>query len=200
MLFAILGLGPSVRLVRSTIFKRNDRKWLESQTHYIMAYYMRPLLLWSGIILVCRALDPLVLATEASHAIKQRFVNFVRSLSTVLAFAFCTASLTRQVQKVLMDNDKSESSRNVGVQFIGNSIYTSVWVAAVCLFMELLGFSTQKWITAGGFGTVLLTLAGREVLLAFSIPSKHMMIFACRVKVTNAHGMLIFYMASCQLP
>jgi MscS family membrane protein len=55
----------------------------------------------------------------------------------------------------------------VGVQFIGNSIYTSVWVAAVCLFMELLGFSTQKWITAGGFGTVLLTLAGREVLLAF---------------------------------
>lgn len=29
--------------------------------------------------------------------------------------------------------------------------------------MELLGFSTQKWITAGGFGTVLLTLAGREV-------------------------------------
>jgi hypothetical protein len=88
----------------------------------------------------------------------------------------------------------------VGVQFIGNSIYTSVWVAAVCLFMELLGFSTQKWITAGGFGTVLLTLAGREVLLAFSIPSKHMMISACRVKVTNAHGMLIFYMASCQLP
>jgi len=29
--------------------------------------------------------------------------------------------------------------------------------------MELLGFNTQKWITAGGFGTVLLTLAGREV-------------------------------------
>jgi hypothetical protein len=51
----------------------------------------------------------------------------------------------------------------VGIQFIGNSIYASVWVAAVCLFMELLGFSTQKWITAGGFGTVLLTLAGREV-------------------------------------
>lgn len=53
----------------------------------------------------------------------------------------------------------------MGVQFIGNAVYTSVWVAAVCLFMELLGFSTQKWITAGGFGTVLLTLAGREVFL-----------------------------------
>ena len=51
------------------------------------------------------------------------------------------------------------------MQFIGNAVYTSVWVAAVCLFMELLGFSTQKWITAGGFGTVLLTLAGREVFL-----------------------------------
>ena len=50
------------------------------------------------------------------------------------------------------------------MQFIGNTVYTSVWVAAVCLFMELLGFSTQKWITAGGFGTVLITLAGREVI------------------------------------
>jgi hypothetical protein len=55
----------------------------------------------------------------------------------------------------------------VGIQFIGNSIYASVWVAAVCLFMELLGFSTQKWITAGGFGTVLLTLAGREIFTNF---------------------------------
>lgn len=54
-------------------------------------------------------------------------------------------------------------SIQIGVQFVGNTVYTSVWVAAVCLFMELLGFSTQKWITAGGFGTVLLTLAGREV-------------------------------------
>ena len=56
-------------------------------------------------------------------------------------------------------------SLQIGVQFIGNAVYTSVWVAAVCLFMELLGFSTQKWITAGGFGTVLITLAGREVIL-----------------------------------
>lgn len=60
---------------------------------------------------------------------------------------------------------KNSSYLQVGVQFIGNAVYTSVWVAAVCLFMELLGFSTQKWITAGGFGTVLLTLAGREVFL-----------------------------------
>lgn len=53
----------------------------------------------------------------------------------------------------------------MGFEFAGRAIYTAVWVAAVSLFMELLGFSAQKWITAGGFGTVLLTLAGREVCL-----------------------------------
>jgi mechanosensitive ion channel protein 1/2/3 len=51
----------------------------------------------------------------------------------------------------------------MGLDFAGKAIYTAVWVAAVSLFMELLGFSTQKWLTAGGLGTVLLTLAGREV-------------------------------------
>ncbi|CAK9262963.1 unnamed protein product [Sphagnum jensenii] len=182
ILFSIWGLGPSVRLIRRNFFKRNDRKWLESQTHNIMLSYMRPVLLWIGIILICRAFDPVVLATEESHAIKQRFVNFVQSLATVLAFAFCTASLTQQVQKFMMDNNKSEDSRNVGIQFIGNSIYASVWVAAVCLFMELLGFSTQKWITAGGFGTVLLTLAGREIFTNFL---SSVMIHATRPFVEN---------------
>lgn len=33
--------------------------------------------------------------------------------------------------------------------------------------MELLGFSTKKWLTAGGLGTVLLTLSGREILTNF---------------------------------
>lgn len=51
----------------------------------------------------------------------------------------------------------------MGFEFAGKAVYTAVWVAAVSLFMELLGFSTQKWLTAGGLGTVLLTLAGREV-------------------------------------
>jgi MscS family membrane protein len=154
-------------MLRKTVFKRNDKKWDESRTYNIMASYMRPILLWIGIILICRAFDPVMLGTEASQAIKQRFVNFVRSLSTVLAFAFCTASLTQQVQRFMMENQDAEESRNVGVQFIGNTVYTSVWVAAVCLFMELLGFSTQKWITAGGFGTVLITLAGREIFTNF---------------------------------
>lgn len=51
----------------------------------------------------------------------------------------------------------------MGFNFAGKAVCGAVWVAAVSLFMELLGFSTQKWLTAGGLGTVLLTLAGREV-------------------------------------
>lgn len=53
--------------------------------------------------------------------------------------------------------------------FIGNAVSTSVWVAAVCLFLELLGFSTHKWLAAGGMGTVLLTIAGREVIPVYNI-------------------------------
>lgn len=64
----------------------------------------------------------------------------------------------------------------MGFQFAWKAVYSAVWVAAVSLFMELLGFSTQKWLTAGGLGTVLLTLAGREVhfrllWVVFSVPS-----------------------------
>jgi hypothetical protein len=51
----------------------------------------------------------------------------------------------------------------MGLEFAGKAVYWSVWIAASALFMELLGFSTQRWVTAGGLGTVLLTLAGREV-------------------------------------
>lgn len=180
--YSIWGLGPTTRLLRKNVFERNDKKWDESRTHNILSSYMRPILLWIGIILICRAFDPVVLATEASQAIKQRFVNFIRSLSTVLAFAFCTASLIKQVQRFMMENQDAEESRNVGVQFIGNTVYTAVWVAAVCLFMELLGFSTQKWITAGGFGTVLITLAGREIFTNFL---SSIMIHATRPFVEN---------------
>lgn len=42
-----------------------------------------------------RALDPVVLPSEASQAVKQRLINFLQSLSTVLAFAYC---LSRWVQ------------------------------------------------------------------------------------------------------
>ncbi|KAE8672338.1 Mechanosensitive ion channel protein 3 [Hibiscus syriacus] len=52
----------------------------------------------------------------------------------------------------------------MGFQFAGKAIYSAVWVAAVSLFMELLGFSTQRWLTAGGLGTVLLTISGLEIV------------------------------------
>ena len=55
----------------------------------------------------------------------------------------------------------------MGFSFAGKAVYTAAWVAAASLFMELLGFSTQKWLTAGGLGTVLLTLAGREARSIF---------------------------------
>ena len=55
----------------------------------------------------------------------------------------------------------------MGFDLAGKAVYAAVWVAAVSLFMELLGFSTQRWLTAGGLGTVLLTLAGREVQHCF---------------------------------
>ncbi|KAE8684205.1 hypothetical protein F3Y22_tig00111151pilonHSYRG00274 [Hibiscus syriacus] len=55
----------------------------------------------------------------------------------------------------------------MGFQFAGKAIYSAVWVAAVSLVIELLGFSTQRWLTAGGLGTVLLTLAGREIFTNF---------------------------------
>ena len=63
-------------------------------------------------------------------------------------------------------NDSSDE-RNMRIDFTGKAVYTAIWVAAVSLFMELLGFSTQKWLTAGGLGTVLLSLAGREIFMNF---------------------------------
>lgn len=54
----------------------------------------------------------------------------------------------------------------MGLQFVGKVVNSAVWIASISLFMELLGFSTKKWITAGGLGTVLLTLSGREVQLS----------------------------------
>ncbi|XP_038703691.1 mechanosensitive ion channel protein 3, chloroplastic-like isoform X2 [Tripterygium wilfordii] len=180
--FAAWGLGPLMRFGRIVFLRKTDNSWKKSSTHYVLTSYLQPLLLWSGAILICRALDPIMLPTEASHAVKQRLLNFVRSLSSVMAFAYCLSSLIQQVQKFLAETNDSSDTRNVGFDFAGKSIYTAVWVAAVSLFMELLGFSTQKWLTAGGLGTVLLTLAGREIFTNFL---SSVMIHATRPFVVN---------------
>ncbi|KAF9678195.1 hypothetical protein SADUNF_Sadunf07G0009800 [Salix dunnii] len=164
IVFAVWGLGPLMRQSRNLLFHKSDNSWKKSGSYYVMASYIQPLMLWTGAILLCRALDPVVLPTEASEVVKQRLLNFIRSLSTVLAFAYCLSSMIQQAQKFFMESSQPSDARNMGFQFAGKAVYSAVWVAAVSLFMELLGFSTQKWLTAGGLGTVLLTLAGREPL------------------------------------
>ncbi|KAK6154167.1 hypothetical protein DH2020_013806 [Rehmannia glutinosa] len=162
VIFAIWGLAPLVRQSRNIFLSKSDDNWTKSSTYHVITSYIQPLLLWAGAIFICRALDPVILPSEASQIVKQRLLNFVRSLSTVLAFAHCLSSVIQQSQKFFMETNDTTETRNMGFQFAGRAVYTAVWVASVSLFMELLGFSTQKWITAGGFGTVLLTLAGRE--------------------------------------
>jgi len=81
-----------------------------------------------------------------------------------------------------MDMRNPSDARNMGFDFTMKALYTGVWIAAFSLFMELLGFNTQKWITAGGFGTVLLTLAGREIFTNFL---SSVMINATRPFVVN---------------
>ncbi|CAA0831205.1 Mechanosensitive ion channel protein 2-chloroplastic [Striga hermonthica] len=167
VIFAVWGLGPLVQLSRNVFMNKTDNNWKKSNAYQVTTSYIQPLLLWTGAIFICSALDPMILPTEAGQIVKQRLLNFIRSLSTVLAFAYCLSSLIQQAQKFFMQTNASTDNRNMGFQFAGNAIYTAVWVAAVSLFMELLGFSTQKLLTAGGLGTVLLTLAGREIFTNF---------------------------------
>ncbi|PQM36148.1 mechanosensitive ion channel protein 2 chloroplastic isoform X1 [Prunus yedoensis var. nudiflora] len=182
IIFAIWGLAPLMRLSRNLILHKSDGSWKKSNTHYVTTSYIQPTLLWMGAILICRALDPVVLPTEASQIVKQRLLDFIRSLSTVLAFAYCLSCVIQQAQKYFMETSDSSDTRNMGFQFAGKAVYSAVWVAAVSLFMELLGFSTQKWLTAGGLGTVLLTLAGREIFTNFL---SSVMIHATRPFVVN---------------
>ncbi|KAF8088637.1 hypothetical protein N665_0532s0001 [Sinapis alba] len=181
--FATWGLRPLLRLTRTTLFEKgNDANSQKSSTQYIVVSYLQPLLLWSGALLLCRTLDPIVLSSSASQAIKTRLLSFARSMSTVLAFACCLSSLLQQAQKFFMETNNPADTRNMGFSFAGKAVYTAAWVAAASLFMELLGFSTQKWLTAGGLGTVLLTLAGREILTNFL---SSIMIHATRPFVLN---------------
>ncbi|KAJ1424772.1 putative mechanosensitive ion channel protein 2, chloroplastic-like [Sesbania bispinosa] len=77
--FAVCGLEPLLRLSRILFLQRTDSSWKKSSSRYIMTSYFQPLLLWTGAMLICRALDPLVLPSETSQAVKQRLLNFVRS-------------------------------------------------------------------------------------------------------------------------
>ncbi|KAI0493180.1 hypothetical protein KFK09_027456 [Dendrobium nobile] len=180
IVFSLWGLGQVMRYVRNIFHNDNNRK--KAGTHFVFNSYVQPVLLWTGTILACRTMDSIVLPSEVSEGVKQRLLTFVRSSSTVLAFACCLSSLIQQAQKFFMKKNDSDEARNMGFQFAGRAVYTAVWIAAFSLFMELLGFSTQKWLTAGGLGTVLLTLAGREIFTNFL---SSVMIHATRPFILN---------------
>ncbi|CAL5204595.1 unnamed protein product [Lathyrus oleraceus] len=181
--FAVFGLEPLLRFCRSLFLQEwTDRSWKKSNSCYIMTSYFQPLLLWTAVLLICRSLDPLVQQSKTSSVIKQRLPSFIRSFSTVFTFAYCSSSFVRQAQKLCMETNGSSVERNMSIDLIGKAVYTAIWVAAVSLFMELLGLSTQKWLTAGGMGTVLLSLAGREIFTNFL---SSLMIHATRPFVVN---------------
>lgn len=163
--FALWGFLPLMKDIRNRF--DHGGNWKKSPTYLISSSYLQPLLLWTGATLICRGLDPVMLPSAASQAVKTRLLTFVRSLSTVLVTAYILTSLIQQVQKFLVDIRSPNDTRTMGLDFTMRAVYTGIWIAAVSLFMELLGFNTQKWITAGGFGTVLLTLAGREIFTNF---------------------------------
>uniref|UniRef100_A0ACD5WWE0 Uncharacterized protein n=1 Tax=Avena sativa TaxID=4498 RepID=A0ACD5WWE0_AVESA len=180
IVFALWGFLPLMKDIRNCF--DHGGNWKKSPTYLISSSYLQPLLLWTGATLICRGLDPVVLPSAASQAVKTRLLTFVRSLSTVLATAYIMTSLIQQVQKFLVDIRSPSDTRTMGLDFTMRAVYTGIWIAAVSLFMELLGFNTQKWITAGGFGTVLLTLAGREIFTNFL---SSVMINATRPFVAN---------------
>ncbi|CAL4915081.1 unnamed protein product [Urochloa decumbens] len=180
IVFALWGFLPLMRDIRNRF--DHGGNWKKSPTYLISSSYLQPLLLWTGATLICRGLDPVVMPSAASQAVKTRLITFVRSLSTVLAVAYILTSLIQQLQKFLVDMRNPNDTRNMGFDFTMKALYTGIWIAAVSLFMELLGFNTQKWITAGGFGTVLLTLAGREIFTNFL---SSVMINATRPFVVN---------------
>ncbi|XP_057251566.1 mechanosensitive ion channel protein 2, chloroplastic isoform X2 [Beta vulgaris subsp. vulgaris] len=182
IIFTLWGLEPLMRMSRNFFLHKSDNSWKKSTTKYVLTSYLQPIFLWTSAVLICRTLNPIVMPTEASQLVKQRILNFVMSLSTVLAFAYCLSSVIQQAQKYLIETNDPSDARNMGFQFAGKAVYSAVWVAAVSLFMELLGFSTQKWVTAGGLGTVLLTLAGREIFTNFLSSA---MIHATRPFVVN---------------
>lgn len=131
IIFALLGLGPLVRISRNMFLHKTDSSWRKSTASYVMTSYLQPVLLWTGAALICRALDTIAMPTTASELVKQRLLTFVKSLSTVLAFAYCLSSVIQQAQKYFMETNDPTDTRNMGFQFAGRAVYTAVWVAAV---------------------------------------------------------------------
>ncbi|KAL8151932.1 hypothetical protein V2J09_021740 [Rumex salicifolius] len=150
VVFVLWGLEPLVRTIRNVSLHKDDNSWKRCTTRRILISYIQPLLLWAATMLVCRTLEPVVMPTKASRLVKERFITAVQ-----------------QANKVFVETTEHSDAGRMGFHLAEKAVNTSVWIAAISLFMELLGFSTKKWLTAGGLGTVLLTLAGREIFTNF---------------------------------
>jgi MscS family membrane protein len=97
IVFALWGFLPLMRDIRNRF--DHGGNWKKSPTYLISSSYLQPLLLWTGATLICRGLDPVVLPTAASQAVKTRLITFVRSLSTVLAVAYIFTRCTCYILK-----------------------------------------------------------------------------------------------------
>nr|GEY70238.1 zinc finger, PHD-type, DC1 [Tanacetum cinerariifolium] len=80
---AAWGVRPLLHAFRILFLQKNDNSWAKSKEHQMMTSYIQPLLLWG------EYSNQLSYILAPSQAVKQRLLNFVRSLSTVLAFAYC---------------------------------------------------------------------------------------------------------------
>lgn len=76
-------------------------------------------LVWYSWSCFCRALDPVVLPTESSQVVKQRVLNFVRSLSTVLAFAYCLSRWVYEILSLEMFNEFTSVMKNLPLLWTG---------------------------------------------------------------------------------
>jgi hypothetical protein len=74
--------------------------WLAHATQYLFFFIFFLFIFIFVHAMSYRGLDPVVLPSAASQAVKMRLINFVRSLSTVLAFAYiltrCTCYILRK--------------------------------------------------------------------------------------------------------
>lgn len=89
IVFTLWGLAPVVCHCRSIFLRKSDRSWKKSGTYYVTTSYLQPLLIWAGVTLICRYLNLISMPSTASQLIKLRLLNFLTSLSTVLAVTLC---------------------------------------------------------------------------------------------------------------
>ncbi|GKB10522.1 hypothetical protein Tco_0844445, partial [Tanacetum coccineum] len=95
--FAAWGLGPLLRACRILFLQKKDNSWTRVNDNQVMTSYIQPLLLWGGVVFISRHsysqfTELVILPSAPSQVVKQRLLNFVRSLSTSLAFGYCLSS------------------------------------------------------------------------------------------------------------